>query len=141
MLDDADDGIVLMQEDIGPVTGVNYLSSGVGTAEIIYKLDSVTSFEVQTFEHFRNSGTISFAAAPEGENGAGDFTAVPEADITRGTEKISNVWNKATYYCSTVENASYIKITIDQKNDKRIRISKVKLLAEVRKSVGRERVC
>ena len=131
VLDGADDGILLMQEDIGPVTGVNYLSSGVGTAEIIYKLDSVTSFEVQTFEHFRNSGTISFAAAPEGENGAGDFTAVPEADIICGMEKISNVWNKATYYCSTVENASYIKIIIDQKNDKRIRISKVKLLADI----------
>lgn len=130
LLDGAEEGIILEQY-IGSVIGVNYLSSGVGTAEIIYKLDSVTSFEVQTFEHFRNSGTISFATAPETEEGIGDFTAVSEADIKKETEKISNVWNRMTYYCSTVSNASYIKIIIDQKNDKRIRVANVKLLADI----------
>ncbi len=107
---------------LGSYKEPKYATSGVGTMEIVYRLEDFANFEVVTL-NYKKSEEIKFYIA---ETADGIYNEVSEYSKT--SEELGSNWTKNIYFSDVDEGYEYFKIVINQTNARFIRLDNVKLL-------------
>ena len=107
---------------LGSYKEPKYATSGVGTMEIVYRLEDFANFEVVTL-NYKKSEDIKFYVA---ETADGIYNEVSEYSKT--SEELGSNWTKNIYFSDVDEGYEYFKIVINQTNARFIRLDNVKLL-------------
>lgn len=107
---------------LGSYKEPKYATSGVGTMEIVYRLEDFANFEVVTLNYKKNED-IKFYVA---ETADGIYNDVSEYSKT--SEELGSNWTKNIYFSDVDEGYEYFKIVINQTNARFIRLDNVKLL-------------
>lgn len=107
---------------LGSYKEPKYATSGVGTMEIVYRLEDFANFEVVTL-NYKKSEDIKFYIA---ETADGTYDEVSEYSKT--SEELGSNWTKNIYFSDVDEGYEYFKIVINQTNARFIRLDNVKLL-------------
>ena len=114
-----------VKDKLGNYENPQYVTSGVGTMELVYNLEQLSSFEVVTL-NYRDTEDIKFYVSSEADAEYKEIT-----DYSSNKEDLGSSWSKITYYADVNEDADYFKIVINQTRAKYIRLDNVKLLTDL----------
>lgn len=109
---------------LGSYADPAYVTSNVGTMEVVYSLENMASFEVTTLNYKESEDIAFYVGSSESE-----YNAVTDAQ--RRAESLGSNWEKITYTAGvTTDNAKFFKIVINQTKAKYIRLDNVKVTAK-----------